>query len=332
MDSALGFKQALPAEMAIVDFDQALQVLKSGNVLGVPTETVYGLAARIDSEDALKKIFETKKRPFFDPLIVHLATSMDAKDFTQDWPELYKKLAERFWPGPLTLIAPKNGRISDLITAGLPDVGLRSPNHPLTQKLIDRLGVPVAAPSANMFGKTSPTTSSHVETELGGQICVLDGGQSDVGLESTVVKYDNAQSTLFVLRPGFISRTDLEEVCESFSVDVKPGTSKAAPGQLKAHYQPNAPVVVQFTEKEELKTSEREEFEERLQRQGLKWSTLKLPSSATLSARMLYILLREHSQDSDSAIWIPLHPKVLKDPSWEMIIDRLSRAASLIID
>ncbi len=318
--------------MAIVEFEKALDLLKNGEVVGIPTETVYGLAARIDNGAALKKIFTTKKRPFFDPLIVHLSQGMDPRDYTLKWPPLYIELAKQFWPGPLTLIAPKNKKISDLITSGLPDVGLRSPNHALTNKLIDELGVPVAAPSANLFGKTSPTKPNDVIEEFAGSVAVLEGGDTTIGLESTVVSLDESEKRLFVLRPGFITRLDLESVCQTFGVSVESGHSKAAPGQLKVHYQPKAPVVLEFTKNLELTHEQKNKMEQKISSSiPLEWRTLKLSDSPVIAARHLYSLLRENSQGQNPAIWIPLDPNTKNDPHWEMIIDRLQRAASLIL-
>jgi L-threonylcarbamoyladenylate synthase len=316
--------------MAIVDFDHSLEILKSEDVLGLPTETVYGLAARIDSEKALRKIFSTKKRPFFDPLIVHLAEDFSPRDLTSEWSPLYEALAEKFWPGPLTLIAPKNQRISDLITAGLPDVGLRKPSHPLAQKVLKALGIPLAAPSANMFGKTSPTAAAHVEEEFQGKVAVLDGGGAEIGVESTVVRYEPTEKTLFILRPGFISKRKLMEVAKDFSVKVTEGASAASPGQLKAHYQPKAPVVLEFTEDTELSSSRKTFLEERLEKKNLRWQTLKLPEKPEWAARVLYGQLRELSREENSAIWIP-SSKVHQKEEWVMILDRLTRAASLVV-
>lgn len=315
--------------MALVGFEDALSVLTAGEVLGLPTETVYGLAARIDREEALHKIFQTKQRPFFDPLIVHLSESMNPKDFTIEWPEVYQRLAQEFWPGPLTLIALKKQSVSDLITAGLPRVGLRMPSHPVALKLISALGVPVAAPSANMFGKTSPTKAIHVEEEFMGKVSVIDGGSSEVGLESSVVGL-SADNTLEILRPGIISRSQLEKVCSPLGIKVFSGTSQAAPGQLKTHYQPNAPVVLDLKSKS-LSMSQTKEFEERLKIKNKSWKELYLNDNPTLAARELYSQLRDLSNSSEnSAIWIPLDPRLKDKPEWEMIFNRLERAASFI--
>lgn len=330
MDSSGRFEQALQPEMAIVDFEQALNILKSGNVLGLPTETVYGLAARIDSEESLNKIFHTKRRPFFDPLIVHISPSMNPEDYTLEWPEIYKQLADEFWPGPLTLIARKKESLSDLITAGLPRVGLRMPSHPIAQKLITELGVPLAAPSANMFGKTSPTQAFHVEEEFKGAVPVIDGGASEVGLESTVVGFENDKNILEVLRPGMISRDQIQKVCRPLGIKVVTGQSQAAPGQLKTHYQPNAPVILDL-KSQSLSPDLIKRFEEKLGVEDKVWKELRLNSDPTLAARELYSQLRDLSHPfNESAIWIPLDPHLKDQSEWEMIFNRLERAASYI--
>jgi len=317
--------------MSLVSIDQALQVLSSGEVLGLPTETVYGLAARIDSESALKKIFATKQRPFFDPLIVHLSQNMDPKDFCLDWPQIYQALTKKFWPGPLTLIAPKNKKISNLITAGLPNVGLRSPNHPIAQELIQKFGIPLAAPSANMFGKTSPTKAEHVLKEFLGKVPVLDGGPCIGGVESTVAYFNEGLSQLEILRPGLISIDQLREVAKDFTLQVVYGSSSSAPGQLKTHYQPNCPVVLQFTKDKDLTEESQRGFEKQLgSESALQWKTLVIESDPRLAARNLYSQLREQSESPASALWIPLPPEVQTDEEWRMILDRLGRAASIV--
>ncbi|HAG91707.1 MAG TPA: threonylcarbamoyl-AMP synthase [Bdellovibrionales bacterium] len=312
--------------------DQCAEILKSGGVVGMPTETVYGLAGRIDSESALKKIFQTKKRPFFDPLIVHLSKNMDPNDWVSEWPSIYKTLAKKFWPGPLTLIAPKNEKVSDLITAGLPNVGLRCPNHPLALKLIDQVGSPLAAPSANLFGKTSPTQAKHVIDEFQNQVAVLDGGPCDIGVESTVVFFNSAKNQLEVLRPGFVSCADLEKVCKDFSLPVVISSNSAAPGQLKTHYQPKAPVVLEFTESHELTPAHRFELDQEVSGliQGTpQWKVLSLGDDPVLAARTLYADLRKYAEGPQSAIWIPLPSKYRSMDAWQMILNRLERAASI---
>ncbi len=178
--------------------DQAVAKLKNDDVVAMPTETVYGLAGRIGSERALKKIFSTKKRPFFDPLIVHVSSIEQAKMCYQMWNPIAEKLAARFWPGPLTMVMPKSDRVSSLITSGLETVAVRWPAHPIAQKLIQMVGEPLAAPSANLFGKTSPTKAEHVREQFGDEVFILDGGSSEFGIESTVLLIQTLNPSQFV--------------------------------------------------------------------------------------------------------------------------------------
>ena len=152
-----------------VTSDQAVSIMKNDGIVAIPTETVYGLGAAISSETALKKIFEVKKRPFFDPLIVHVENIEQAKTLTSEWPEIADSVCQQFWPGPLTIVLKKNQNVSSLITAGLERVGLRCPQHPVALEILRKLKIPIAAPSANLFGRTSPTTALHVETEFSNQ-------------------------------------------------------------------------------------------------------------------------------------------------------------------
>jgi len=193
-----------------VELDKARELLLSGEVVAIPTETVYGLGGWIYSEEGLRKIFSTKERPFFDPLIVHIDSIEKAKSLTSEWTNVHQILAESCWPGPLTLIAKKNTKVSSLITSGLDSVGLRCPKHELTLKLLSRIDGGVAAPSANKFGKTSPTSATHVEGEFGDAVAVLDGGASQIGIESTVVGVRSDCVEIF--RPGFFTAKMLKEI------------------------------------------------------------------------------------------------------------------------
>ncbi len=187
--------------------DLAIDILKNGGVVAMPTETVYGLAGDVEQETAIKKIFSTKERPFFDPLIVHISSIEQAKKLTTQWDETCEKLAESFWPGPLTLILPKSDLVNPLITSGLNSVGLRWPNHALAMELISNFNLGLAAPSANKFKKTSPTSKEHVEAEFGNNVFVLDGGKCEVGIESTVAGV--FKDRIEIYRPGMISLEDI---------------------------------------------------------------------------------------------------------------------------
>jgi L-threonylcarbamoyladenylate synthase len=174
------------SEFILDEISVAVEKLINGEVVGIPTETVYGLGAVISKSDAIKKIFTTKERPFFDPLIVHVSGVEQAKELSLDWSAAADILAQEFWPGPLTLVLPKKN-VSDLITSGLQTVGVRCPDHKIALEIIEKVGEPIAAPSANRFGKTSPTCKKHVLEEFNDAVFVVDGGDCSVGIESTII-------------------------------------------------------------------------------------------------------------------------------------------------
>ncbi|MFN7262332.1 MAG: L-threonylcarbamoyladenylate synthase, partial [Pseudobdellovibrionaceae bacterium] len=230
-----------------VDLQRAVELLKSGEVVAIPTETVYGLAAVISHRDAVEKIFATKKRPFFDPLIVHVNSLKQAQEVSSSWGEIAETLADAFWPGPLTLVLPKANCISEMITSGLPTVGIRWPGHPLCQKLLQLVGEPVAAPSANLFGKTSPSRTEHVEREFQGTIPVLEGGASEVGIESTIIKIDGP--AIQVLRNGVITFTQVKSALEAKKIHFQVQNvidQRQAPGMMKHHYMPQVPLILVY--------------------------------------------------------------------------------------
>ncbi|MFM9945382.1 MAG: L-threonylcarbamoyladenylate synthase [Bacteroidia bacterium] len=221
---------------------KAAQLLVDGKVVAIPTETVYGLAANALNEKAVTEIFKIKNRPFFDPLIVHIADKKEVEKYTTHFPEKAKKLADKFWPGPLTLILPKNEAIPDLVTSGLPFVGLRVPNHPLTLQLLKELPFPLAAPSANPFGYVSPTTAKHVEEQLGDKIpYILDGGPCEVGLESTIVMFENDENPI-LLRLGGLSIEAIENWIGAVELNIASHSKPNSPGQLDKHYATRTPL------------------------------------------------------------------------------------------
>jgi len=222
--------------------DEALAVLRRGGLVGLPTETVYGLGADARNIDAVRAIFRTKGRPADHPLIVHVA-SADALDaFAVDIPQAARALAGAFWPGPLTLVLWRATDVPDAVTGGLDTIALRVPNHPVALELLRRFGGGVAAPSANRFGKVSPTTADHVRADLGEDVdFVLDGGPCTVGLESTIL--DLTSETPTILRAGAIDASEIEAVIGTRVERVATGPSRA-PGMLKSHYAPHAKVVL----------------------------------------------------------------------------------------
>jgi L-threonylcarbamoyladenylate synthase len=225
------------------DIAAAKAFLEAGIVVGIPTETVYGLAGNALDPDAVLTIFRVKNRPSFDPLIVHTDSLNKLDRFVTHIPEPARRLAETFWPGPLTLLLPKRDLIPDLVTAGLPAVAIRIPRHPLTLSLLRSLDFPLAAPSANPFGYISPTSAQHVADQLGSQIpYILDGGSADIGLESTIIGFENDQLTVF--RLGGMALEQIEAVVGPVSVRTHSTSNPAAPGMLSSHYAPRKPLIL----------------------------------------------------------------------------------------
>ncbi len=224
----------------LVDIEEAAALLSSGHLVAIPTETVYGLAARADDEAALRSVFEAKGRPTTHPLIVHLASAADLDAWAAEVPPSARRLADVLWPGPLTLVVKRSARVLDAVTGGRETVAVRVPRHPLALELIRRVG-PLAAPSANVFGRVSPTTAAHVLSEpFARDVAVLDGGACEVGLESTIVDVTSTIPTL--LRPGGVSVETIEDVLGAPIADGRDGESRA-PGMMASHYAPRARVI-----------------------------------------------------------------------------------------
>ncbi|NLT08829.1 MAG: threonylcarbamoyl-AMP synthase, partial [Ruminococcus sp.] len=224
--------------------------IKSGEIVGIPTETVYGLGADASNEEAVRKVFAAKGRPADNPLIVHLADFSHACKYTSYIPELAYRLAERFCPGPLTMVLPKNELIPMITSGGLDTVGIRVPSHPVMHRLIELSGCPIAAPSANTSGYPSPTSADHVMRDMIGKIAaVVDGGQSEFGVESTVISFEG-DNAVRILRPGCITREMLLEVCDEVVIDhailheLEAGQKAASPGMKYKHYSPKADIIM----------------------------------------------------------------------------------------
>ncbi|MDR3002017.1 MAG: threonylcarbamoyl-AMP synthase [Fibromonadaceae bacterium] len=224
-----------------LSIDKAAEILKKGGIVAIPTETVYGLAGNAFNETAIAKIFAAKGRPYFDPLIVHIAEFSKFEDLVTEIPENAKLLAEKFWPGPLTLVLPKKEKVSNLITGGLSTVAVRMPKKQIARDII-KLAGPLAAPSANMFQRLSPTSVEHVVEQLGGKIDgIVDGGACEVGIESTVVGFENNMPVIY--RPGAVTGEMIVECLGVGSWGV--GSSKlSSPGLLKKHYCPSTPFFI----------------------------------------------------------------------------------------
>ena len=285
----------------------AAGLLRQGDVVAIPTETVYGLAANALDEGAVAKIFEVKGRPSDNPLIVHIAEVDALKDLTSRLPDTVIELARRFWPGPLTMVLPSSEKVPSLTRAGLDSVGIRLPAHPVARQLIAAAGVPLAAPSANLSGKPSPTSAAHCLEDLAGRVpMIIDGGPCDVGVESTVVSLTDG--TPRILRPGAVTPEQIEAAVGSVVIDPvvyakpDPDAPVASPGVKHTHYAPKAKVVVLRGDWENCKRFLAEQasegvwalvFEEELENCPLNALSLGPVKSEETQALRLFSLLRE---------------------------------------
>ena len=223
------------------DIQKAASLLKQGKLVAIPTETVYGLAGNAFDKQAVLSIFETKNRPQFDPLIVHSSSVEWVKQHVKEIPPLAKMLMDEFWPGPMTLVLPKQEIVPDVVTSGLDSVAVRVPSHPMTQELLRKIDFPLAAPSANPFGYVSPTTAQHVNDQLGDKIeYILDGGPTTVGLESTIIGFEEQKPVVY--RLGGLSIDVIEELIGPVEVTLNQSSDPKAPGMLKSHYAPGKPL------------------------------------------------------------------------------------------
>lgn len=329
----LAVDPASPDETAI---RRAADVLRRGGLVAFPTETVYGLGAHALDPAAVARIYEAKGRPTFNPLIVHVASAAAAKTLARTWPEAAARLAERFWPGPLTLVVPRRPEVPDAVTAGLDSVAVRVPAHPVALALLRASGIPVAAPSANRSTRVSPTTARHVVRALGNRVdLVLDGGPTDVGIESTVV--DVTSDPPEVLRPGAISSAMLAEALgRDVVMAPRSSGSKAArrsPGMLARHYAPSAKVRLVWPDDAVAVRSAIEEVSAQGRRSGALLRTMmdlpvshleRLPHDPAAYARRLYAAL--HALD-EAGVEVAFIERVPDEPAWAAVRDRLERAA-----
>lgn len=221
---------------------KAAAIIRKGGIVAFPTETVYGLGANALDPLAVAKIFAKKERPSFDPLIVHICNTNEISRLSSVNDERVLALAQQFWPGPLTIVVPKSDIVPDIVSSGLPTVGLRMPNNIIALQLIETAGCPIAAPSANKFGKLSPTCAEHVKKQLPDLEYILDGGCTNIGVESTVITLND--DGFFILRHGAITQSDLEEILpqskKTYTDTVKP----ASPGLMNSHYSPEKPIYI----------------------------------------------------------------------------------------
>jgi len=292
------------------EITQAAELIRAGELVAFPTETVYGLGANALDPAAIEKIYAAKGRPPSSPLIVHVSSIEMARGLVREWPEEAEKLARKFWPGPLTLVLPKQPHVPDRLTAGLDTVGVRMPANPIAQALIREAGVPIAAPSANPFTELSPTTAQHVRDRLGDRIAmVLDGGRTTVGIESTVLSLAGSDAVL--LRPGMVTRQEIEAAIGPVQMLASATEgAHASPGMHARHYSPKTPLILL-------------ERGERLP--GGRGICLQMPDDPRDYGVVLYERL--HEADSGGWDWIAVE----RPPSgeeWAAIRDRLERAAA----
>jgi L-threonylcarbamoyladenylate synthase len=311
--------------------EHAVAELRAGELVAFPTETVYGLGADASSHEAVKKIYAAKGRPRNHPLIVHIATVAQIDAWAADVPALAQRLADRYWPGPLTLIFKRARHVHVLVTGGQDTIALRVPSHPVAQALLSAFNGGIAAPSANRYGHVSATRAEHVRSEFGDAVrCVLDGGPSDVGIESTIVDLSGAEPAL--LRPGQITAQELEEVLGRRLAPAS-AASPRAPGTLAKHYAPQTPLMVMEADLMlELAASMSRQAQRvavlaRSARQpllsGLTW--IAAPLDPAGYAHDLYANLRMLDDAGCSAMLVEQLPL---DSAWAAIQDRLMRAAA----
>lgn len=315
--------------MISTNIEEAARLLMEGEVLAIPTETVYGLAGNAFSELAVRKIFSVKQRPHFNPLIVHIASADELPCIASDIPDKAKKLAGAFWPGPLTLVLPKSATIPDLVTGGKPTVAVRVPNHPMTLALLRSIPFPLAAPSANPFGSLSPTRASHVEAGLGEQVpMVLDGGPCEKGIESTIVGFVYGEPVVY--RLGSISLEDLNKVVGDVSVYTRDQQTPPAPGMLDKHYAPKTRLILTGRISEEMQKHDPEKTVALVlqKRDDLPAGTVQMQLSETANLNEAASRLYDCLHQLDNEGWGLIIAERMPDEGLgRSINDRLERAA-----
>jgi L-threonylcarbamoyladenylate synthase len=313
----------------------AVEQLRAGALVALPTETVYGLAADALNDVAVGRIYAAKGRPADHPLIVHLATSAQVQDYAAEVPDFAQRLIDAFWPGPLTLILPRRAGVATQAAGGQASIGLRCPSHPVAQAVLQAFGRGLAAPSANRFGRVSPTTAAHVQDEFGPELLVLDGGPCEVGIESTLV--DCTRGAPVLLRPGVITTTQIEAACgQSMATSLRQAAPRAS-GTLESHYAPRARVRLLNAAELALRLKAlSDEAPPKSLAIGL-WSAQepKTPPPSLLwrqqasdagdAAYQLFAVLRELDARQVAEIWVERPPA---GAEWDGVRDRLQRAAA----
>ncbi|MGH8286012.1 MAG: L-threonylcarbamoyladenylate synthase [Steroidobacteraceae bacterium] len=315
-----------------VELDAAVQALRDGDLVAFPTETVYGLGANAQNPDAVRKIFEAKGRPTTHPVIVHLDSPRYLHRWVLDVPDAAARLAEKFWPGPLTLVMPRALQVHDIITGGQDTIAVRVPSHPMAQQLLTAFGGGIAAPSANRYGRLSPTRAEHVREELGDRVrIVLDGGESQVGLESTIISCDG--TTVRLLRPGAVTATQIRSVVSELVVGAT-RDSPRVPGGHAAHYAPTTPMSIVPAGDIDHRASMMSEggkriavLAQRLPLRSHKYVTwINAGRRPDVYAHDLYANLRTLDKAGCQHILVQDVPE---DERWDAVRDRLQRGAAM---
>ena len=310
-----------------VDLTEAITLLKRGEVVAIPTETVYGLAADASNDAALRKIYAVKERPANNPLIVHISDISQVNTWAAEFPPLAQKLAQAFWPGPFTLVLPARDNVSTIVRANEPTVALRVPAHPLTLQLLKDSGLGLAAPSANKYTQLSPTTVAHVEAGLGNSVAVLEGGDCKIGIESTIVSVEGNEWRL--LRHGMITEAAIEAVAEKPALKDNQPVPKV-PGQHLLHYSPRTPMQL-FHDRPALLQAASQLHIQNATFAALvigsgnepAGTVIHLPAQPNLVAEQLYSALHKLDELKVDQLLVELPPDT---PEWAAVRDRLSRA------
>ena len=314
---------------------QAARQIQAGELVGFPTETVYGLGADASRDDAVRKIFAAKGRPADHPLIVHVAGAHQVEHYASSVPPFAARLMQAFWPGPLTLILPRKPGVASAAAGGQDSIGLRCPAHPVALAFLAACNTGVAGPSANRFGRVSPTTAQHVRDEFDATLLVLDGGPCAVGIESCIVDCTRGQPVL--LRPGVLTRAQLEAACGEPVLDkddlVSGSAAPRAPGTLASHYAPNAKVrlmdataiqtALDVLGAEAAHIAVYARTIVRIQSSSLLYR--RMPDDALATAQQLFAVLRDFDAQGVQLIWVETLPE---DVAWDGVRDRLTRAAA----
>ncbi|HEU4641886.1 MAG TPA: L-threonylcarbamoyladenylate synthase [Gemmatimonadaceae bacterium] len=317
---------------------RAASVLRAGGLVAFPTETVYGLGANALDADAVRRIYQAKGRPGYNPLIAHVADEEGARRLASRWPPLAARLAEAFWPGPLTLVVPRRPEVPDVVTAGLDTVAVRAPSHPVARALITAAGVPVAAPSANRFTELSPTLARHVERSLGGRVdLIVDGGPTTVGIESTVV--DVSGDAPLLLRPGGISAEELEPLTGPLAAmgPIAGSEARPSPGMIERHYAPRAELRLFDSDRRGAAADAARVESERGRKVGALLLAplaapirhpILMPTDPAAYARALYASLHLLDEEGCDVVLVERVPGTRR---WEGVADRLERGAVRVV-